>query len=305
MLRRRILIAIAIGLFYGVAGYMYRSSQTGYNNIGDVYWALYTIQELLQGRDPYGFTADQAGYFVPYPLPVALVGLPLFWMPGDIASAIFVTLSFGALAFLVTAEGKWWRLLIFASLPMYVSSMYAQWSALMLCAWFVPAAAPTLALFKPHIALPLVLQRLTWRGIIIAGVIGLISIAIYPSWPFRWLGMLGNFQQFIPLITLPFGPLLILAALAWRNERARLILIMALLPMRSIYDLCALWLVPQTAKQMLLLTLCGWIPLFTITGSGPGTASVVPLVFLPALAIALYQSKPWEQWRKTPIAKQS
>lgn len=237
---------------------------------------------------------------MPYPLPAGLVGLPLVGLPWPIASTLFIIISFSVLAFLITAEGQWWRLLMFATLPMYVTAMYAQWSALILCAWFVPLIAPTLAMIKPHIALPLVLQRLTWRGIALAGAIGLLSLAIYPTWPLRWLGMLGNFQQLIPITTLPFGPLLIATLLAWRNERARALILMACLPIRSIYDLCALWLLPQTFRQMLVLTLCGWLPMFTITGAGPGHSSVVPLVYLPAMLIVLMQSKPWEQWQRKP-----
>lgn len=48
MLKKRILIAVVIGLAYGIAGHLYRSNYTGYNQIGDVYWALYTAQELPQ-----------------------------------------------------------------------------------------------------------------------------------------------------------------------------------------------------------------------------------------------------------------
>lgn len=292
----RVIIALSIGLFYGVIGHLQRAARSGYNQIGDFYWALYTAQELLQGRDPYNFASDALGYLIPYPLPVAFIGFPFLWMDWPLASSLFITLSVSLLAFSVTQDGKWWRLLIFASLPIYVSAMYAQWSALILCAWFIPLLAPTLLLIKPHIALPMVLQRLTWKGMIIAGVVGLISLVIYPLWPVRFLSKLGNFQQIIALFTLPFGPLLALSLLKWRDERARLFFLLSILPFRSIYDLCALLLIPQTARQMVYLTLFSWIPMFSITGSGLGHASVIPLLFLPALVILFLQDQEWKKW---------
>lgn len=213
MLHRRILIATAIGLFYGISGYLRRVTYTGYNQIGDFYWAVYTAQSLLKGQDPYNFVPDAEGYLVPYPLPVGLVGLPFVWMSWPIASAIFVALSTGLLAFVSTQGNRLWRLWLFASLPMYVAAMYAQWSPLMLIGWYVPTVAPSLALIKPHIALPIALQRLSWRGILIATGIFLISLLVYPLWPLSWLSMLQKYQQFVPLLALPFGPLLLAALL--------------------------------------------------------------------------------------------
>lgn len=291
----RIVIAIGIGLLYGTLGHTYRASRTGYSQIGDFYWALYTAQELLQGRDPYDFISDAAGYFIPYPLPVGLIGLPFLWLAWPLASTLFSTLSISLLAYLMTQDGKWWRLLLFASLPMYVSAMYSQWSALILCAWFVPLLAPSLLLIKPHIALPLALQRLTWKGLMLAGAIAIASLLIYPQWPIRFLSKLDNFQQIIALFTLPFGPLLVLSLLLWRNERARLFFLMSILPFRSIYDLCALLLIPQTPRQMVYLTLFSWLPMFSVEGSGAGHASVIPLFFLPTLVVLFLQDPEWKK----------
>lgn len=292
----RVVIAISIGFFYGILGHIQRSSRTGQNEVGDFYWALYTAQELLEGRDPYNLVSDALGYVIPYPIPVAFIGFPVLWMDWPIASTLFIIVSTSLLAFVATQDGKWWRLLLFASLPMYVSAMYAQWSALIMCAWFIPLLAPSLVLIKPHIALPLAIQRLTWKGILLAVIVGLASLLIYPLWPLRFLSKIGNFQQIIALFTLPFGPLLLLSVLKWRNERARLLLMLSILPFRSIYDLCALLFIPQTARQMIYLTLFSWIPMFTIEGAGPGHASVVPLIFLPCLVIVLLQDEEWKKW---------
>lgn len=68
---------------------------------------------------------------------------------------------------------------------------------------------------------------------------------------------------------------------------------MAILPLRSIYDVCALWLIPQTQQQMLLLTILSWISMYFITGTGPGSAAVLPFLFLPALLMIF-----WNQHQK-------
>ena len=305
MVLRRLLIAACIGLFYGAIGYLRRSAYTGYNRIGDLYFALYTAQSLLQGRDPYNFTPN--GYFIPYPLPVGLVGLPLIWLPWPLASAIFVALSIGVLAFVCTHRGPWWRLWIFASLPMYVAAMYAQWSPLLLAGWYIPTIAPTLILIKPHIALPIALQRLSRHGSAVAMAVFVVSLLVYPTWPIRWLGMLQAYQRMVPLLTLPFGPLLLGALWRWRTDRGRLLLMMAVLPLRSIYDVCALWLIPQTHRQMLILTILSWLTMYLITGAGVGHAPVVPLLFLPALCFLLSErrnSGPHPETPPTPIAQQ-
>jgi hypothetical protein len=290
--RQHLLLAGMIGLFVAVLCYPIR---THTENVGDFAWALSTAKALLQGRDPYDFVPDNL--HVPYPLPVALFGLPLVWLPWPLAAAIFVGFSSGLLAWGILRSEQSWRLWVFASFPFVTVLFFRQWSALIMAAWFVPALAPTLVLIKPQVALPIALLRLTRRGVIAACAVLLASLILDPTWPARWLAMLGPYERVIPLMQLPFGPLLLLAALRWRDPRARMLLLMAVLPIRGLYDLCPLWLIPETRRQASRLALASWL-MYPLMLLGMKTAVfVIPVLYIPALLIVL---RPWlaRQWQR-------
>ena len=175
--------------------------------------------------------------------------------------------------------------------------MFARWSPLIAASWFFPALAPLLVLVKPNIALPVALNRLTRRDVAFAGGVLLVSLLIYPSWPWRWLEMTGEYARIVPLLTLPFGPMLAFALVRWRDERARLLAAMSVLPFRRVYDLVALWLVPRSLHQAFLLVMLSWsAPLFDFgIGFQVRPAWSVPLLFLPALACILYDA--WHERR--------
>lgn len=252
---------------------------------GDFLWALDTAQALITGRDPYaGLVGPEA---VPYPLPVALFGLPLLWLPPLLAGAVFVGLCAALLAWCLLRRAPW-RLWVMASFPFFCAVYFRQWSPLIMAAWFVPVLAPLLVLVKPQIALPVALQRLTWRGVALAGAVLVISLLIDPGWPLRWAAHLGGYEAVVPALQLPFGPVLLLALLRWRDPRARLLALMALLPLRGTYDLCALWLVPRTARQASLLALLSWLIYPLMVLDGPTRAGTVLLVFLPALGFLFW-----------------
>ena len=179
--------------------------------------------------------------------------------------------------------------------------MYVQWSPIVAASWWLPVLAPLLLIIKPHTAAPIALQRLSWRGIALAGAVLLASLAVYPSWPFRWLTMIGSFQRIIPAAVLPLGPLFLLAALRWRDERARLLLGIALFPLRAPYDLCTLWCVPGSRRGILLLTLVSWFGQFFVLLFGLAGGMVV--VMLPALILVLWPNRrAAEQEPRTPVS---
>jgi hypothetical protein len=248
-----LLCAITIGIAAALLCYRARTLPMYYPGPGDFNWALDTATALMQGQDPYAF--EPSSLKVPYPLLVALFGAPFVALPKPLAAAIFFGASSGLLAYGILRSGEPWRLVVFASFPYIYALMFAQWSPLIAASWFFPALAPLLVLVKPNIALPVALNRLTWRGVAFAGGVLLVSLLIYPSWPWRWLEMTGEYAQIIPLLTLPFGPALALALVRWRDERARLLAAMSALPFRGVYDLVALWLIPRSLHQAFLLAM--------------------------------------------------
>jgi hypothetical protein len=256
-----LLCAITIGIAAALLCYRARTLPMYYPGPGDFNWALDTATALMQGKDPYAF--EPSSLKVPYPLPVALFGAPFIALPKPLAAAIFFGASSGLLAYGILRSGEPWRLAVLASFPYIYALLFAQWSPLIAASWFFPALAPLLVLVKPKIALPVALNRLTRRGVAFAGGVLLVSLLIYPSWPWRWLEMTGEYARIVPLLTLPFGPMLAFALVRWRDERARLLAAMSVLPFRGVYDLVALWLVPRSLHQAFLLVMLSWsAPLF-------------------------------------------
>jgi hypothetical protein len=290
-----LLCAITIGIAAALLCYRARTLPMYYPGPGDFNWALDTATALMQGKDPYAF--EPSSLKVPYPLPVALFGAPFVALPKPLAAAIFFGASSGLLAYGILRSGEPWRLVVFASFPYIYALMFAQWSPLIAASWFFPALAPLLVLVKPNIALPVALNRLTRRGVAFAGGVLLVSLLIYPSWPWRWLEMTGEYARIVPLLTLPFGPMLAFALVRWRDERARLLAAMSVLPFRGVYDLVALWLVPRSLHQAFLLAMLSWsAPLFDFgIGLQVRPAWSVPLLFLPALAFLLFDA--WRERR--------
>lgn len=282
-MRRPLIGATAIGL---VAGALCLVIRVRNRDVGDFTWALYTAQAVLAGRDPYAFVPDANR--IPYPLPVALFGLPLAWLPWGLAAAIFAGVSAAVLAWGILRKDEPWRLIVFASLPYFLALHFTQWSPLIMASWYLPVLAPLLVLIKPHTALPVAVLKLQWRGVLLAATVLGLSLLVDPTWPWRWAAMLGTYQRTIPITALPAGPLLALAAVRWRDPRARLLLLMAILPLRNLYDLSLLWLIPATRRQALALTVASWAMLpFLGKVSAPAPSSVVQVIYLVALAIVL------------------
>lgn len=295
------LISLGLAIVWGLlaGGLCFLICQNIFPGAGDFNWALDTARALLAGRDPYAF--ESSPLLVPYPLPVALFGLPLSGMPDSLAAALFFGISSALLAYGIARSGEPWRLLIFVTPVYFYALTFAQWSPLIVASWFFPVLAPLLSLIKPQVALPIALNRLTRPGLLLAAVVLGISLLLYPTWPWRWLAMTGDYQRLVPILTLPSGWVLLAALLYWRDERARLLLGMAVLPFRASYDLLALWLVPRTPSQMWMLVGLSWLPLFISDQAFDVKPEwSVPLLFVPCLIFVIINA-----WREQgrPISR--
>ena len=162
---------------------------------GDFLFALVAASDLRAGQDPYG--RPTGPQWTPYPLPAALFALPFSYLPLSIAGGLFFGLSCGLLTFCVTKEG-YGRLWMFLSTPFWFCLFWAQWSPLIMAAAFIPALMPVV-LIKPHIALPVVLTHPSRIGIYCCIAVGVLSLIVYPRWPFVWLSQLGQYQRFFPV----------------------------------------------------------------------------------------------------------
>jgi hypothetical protein len=261
----------------------------------DFAWALRAAGDLLAGYDIYRYPPGP--YAIPYPLPAALVAMPFVPLRPELAAATFIGLSSGLLAWLLLRQrGHAWWLLIFVSWSYWYALIFAQWSPLIVCMAFLGPLLP-LVLVKPQIALPmLVLKPPTRTGLALTVLIGLLSLLLYPTWPWVWLDQIGSYQGTRPpLLSLPLGPLLLLALLRRRDRRAWLILAMAVMPQRMVYDQLALLLVATTRRELRFMVVCSWVTLPVMLYSGgwselPGGWQnwVILTLYLPALFVLLW-----------------
>lgn len=226
----------------------------------DLTWPLRGAQLLLVGANPYTDPTLGPGHPYPndaplyYPLPALLLVLPLSPISYPLAAALFAGISVALLTYAQRDHLALVGMLI--SAPLWIAVVYGQWSPLLTAAACVPWLGCLLTA-KPSIGAALWLARPSRRALLsIAGIV-LISLLVWPTWPLWWLANVGQGRHVPPIVALP---LLALAALRWRDPRARLILLLSLAPQfaGSVYDHLPLWLAMRTRRQGLLLAATSW-----------------------------------------------
>lgn len=287
----RSLVTLLVG---SVAGLLCTAALINTNNGGgDFGWALRSARDLIAGSDPYAYAIRPD--LVSYPLPAAIIAIPLIPFNDEVAAGIFFGLSSGSLAWLILRSRQYWQLMIFLSWPFVYALLFAQWSPLILCLWYLPAALP-LIVIKPHIALPLALtSHISRIGLILTLILVGISLSLYPAWPKVWLTQIGTYQGLRPpLLVFPLGPLVLLSLLRWRERRAWLLVSMALIPQRVVYDQMTLLLTAINRRQLIILVSCSWISLPVLWMSGgwrqiPGGWQlwIILTLYLPAVAVVV------------------
>jgi len=282
--------ALTAGFICGATAWLSWAAQVyvSHKPGGDLLWAMTAGADLLFGRDPYRYVTGP--YWTPYPLPAAFVGLPFSFFPPAIGAALFFGVSSGLLAYgIARTDNK--RLLIFTSLPFWFALVWAQWSPLIMAAAFIPVLLPVI-LIKPQIALPVGLNHFTRVGFYCCVLVATLSLLLYPRWPLVWLSQIGQYQRFFPILTIPIGPVLLLALLRWRDPDVRLFLLAAVFPQRHFYDAFILWLIPRTRKEILPTAAISWGAWIWKANRPNMTTSEVGLVsclffFLPILCVIL------------------
>jgi hypothetical protein len=232
---------------------------------GDFQRSLRDARDLLAGRDPYRY--QPGPYAIPYPLPSALVAMAVAWMPDVFAGSVFFGLSVMLLAFGILRSGEEWRLAMLLSWSFVYALLWVQWTPLICALWFLPAVA-VMVLIKPNIALPVllsgefgrVLLARRWAWLIPPAIVLLASLVWYPSWPMVWRTQLSTYQGILPpLFALPLGPMVLLSLVAWRDRRAWLIVGLALMPQRMVYDQLPIMLAAGSRRELWVLIAASWI----------------------------------------------
>jgi hypothetical protein len=298
-------IAIAIGVLRTWVGYQIRPFLG--NGAGDFSFATRMARDLWNMRDPYAYPVKPDS--VSYPLPAGIVAMPFALFKDEIASGLFMGVSSFILAWLLLKNGRTWSLLLFLSWPFAYAVFFSQWTPLIMTLWFLPFMLPLL-LVKPHIAIPLVLTgKVSRMGIILTIALLLVSLIAVPNWPFTWLKQINTYKGLPPITALPLGPLILVALFKFRDRRAWLLVLLALMPQRVLYDQLPLLLLATTGFQMAFLVFCSWLTLpvlFMWGGWGNVPVNwqfwIVITLYIPALLILFWPDLRmlFRKSRKTP-----
>lgn len=284
----RILVSLSFGLF--CAMYCHWNKPTLDNSLVDLDWSFHAAQDLIHGQNPYRH--EPSAFLIPYPLTSAILVMPFSFLPGNLGLLLVVGLASGTLAFFILTREPYWRILLFLNPCFLLAIKSAQWSPILLLAYYCPALS-FLVLGKPNIALPILTHfTLRLRYIIPCLLLIMVSLLVMPTWPIRWLSSLGPYNGFIPMLTWA-GPFLALALLRWREKQSWFFLTLCLCPQhRFFYDQLLLWVLPQTRIRILVLTLSSWLGYFLISLSHqnlwPAEPYLLLFLYLPTLWMVLF-----------------
>jgi hypothetical protein len=268
---------------------------------------------LLDGLSPYDVINDvgpypyQSGFL--YPIVAAIVAMPFALLSmhgGWIAWGATCT---GVMAFCLTRE-NFARLPLLMSLPMLTALQQGQIAPVAVLSALAPALA-FLGGVKPTLGFAVFAGFSTARQartFVLAGVAVLVlATAIYPWWPAGYaneLRLMPPGDHRIPVAVLPFGPLIVFAALRWRHPDARRVLALACVPQVMLfYDQLPLILLARTFRQSLVLALASYAPLVVapfVQGPADNSESafmasmakvLVVAYYLPCVAWVLYSTR--------------
>lgn len=249
--RQRALTAAAIGLTAGVIAFLLHS-RPGFHPDYVLPWQA--ARYWLGGRDPYA--ALPGGLPEPfttpllYPFTTVLAAVPFARLALPVASAATMGISAALLTWVLSAGG-WPMLWILASAPFAMAVNLGQWSPLVLVAALQPSSG-ALALLKPNLGAAVLAWRPAPRALASAGIALIGSLVLFPTWPLRWLDAVRSVPGHPAPVLAGHGAglLLLLAALRWRRDEARLLLAMACVPQLPLFaDQLPLLLVARTVRE--------------------------------------------------------
>jgi hypothetical protein len=212
----------------------------------DLWWVA--AQAWRVGQDPYQVVQHQ-GWKWPlyYPFTMVLAVAPTAWWPRVVARSVVMGVGAGLLAWTIQRTGR--SLWLLASGAFLVTLYVAQAGA-----WIVAATAiPWLGFVwtcKPTIGLAVGLPYCRRGHLLSAALFLVLSLAVFPEWPVRWLEAIRGAPDVVSPLTRPGGFLLLLALLRWRHREAWLLLALAAVPHTTlIHETLPLALIPRGKRE--------------------------------------------------------
>lgn len=260
---RRVILTSAVA---AVSSFLAWHAQASIVNQTDFTQLWHAARGWLGGRNPYDVVGPQATFRWPFPLlypfTAVLATVPFAWLPLRAASAGFVGLGSGALAWTVAGDARrasagWW---VFASACFIYVIRTAQWSPLLTAAALSPASG-WLLVCKPSLGLALFAAYPRWRTLALGALFTAVAVALLPTWPRNWLATLPSAYHMSAPVTYVTagGPLILLALSRWRRPEARLLVALGCIPHTTmLYEALPLFLVPRRWQEGAVLSLLSW-----------------------------------------------
>jgi hypothetical protein len=310
------LVAFVVGVLGGARTTILLS---GKQYPGDFEQVWYAARAILAGKDPYQLIGPGRPFafdFVfRYPLPAAVVAIPVTPLRPEIASGLFVGLGLGCLAWALMRYGHAPLIgLISAAVASAIDSV--QWSPLLAAATVV---TPLGALFvaKPTIGLAMFAARPSRWAMIGGMALTAVSFVFHPNWFVEWQTALSDRIGITAVALHPGGALALLCLLKWRRPEARLLAVLACVPMTPVlYETVPLLLIPRRWWEAVLLVIAsyavlGWamrVPLtdYTYYASHMANSAAAIALMLYPLATLMVLRRPNEgyipEWMERRIA---
>lgn len=292
--RRRVVVAVVVGVACAIhAAVLVRRWPLLVPDFDQLWVAA---RAWRSGADPYAAVSAGFPYPLFYPFTAVVFVFPFSLLPLAAARGLFVGLGAGLLAYAVTARG-WWMLWLFLGNNVRNALQTAQWSTWLTAAALLPWLGLVFAA-KPTIGLAIFGSRPSRLGLGLAAAFLALSLVIWPAWPFTWwIAVHTSAESYRAPITRPFGWILLLALLRWRDPDGRLLALLACVPHTSaIYETVELYLVCRTRAEVAILALLSYVVQFLapereyqsfairLTAEWP---LLFGLMYLPALLMVL------------------
>jgi hypothetical protein len=294
---KRLIVCVLLAIFFAHWSQYQALRRPIHSDLGQVWFAA---RAVLHGQNPYALIGPGRAFEwqapLLYPLPAALVALPIAPLSEAWAVTAFMAVGVFGLCWALTeyGYGPLWGL---ASVCMYQVVEITQWAPMLATAYiFAPFSAILIA--KPTIGTVVFAAKPSRWAILGGAFFILLAFVLQPHWVPAWRQALqsasvgaGKAFPYTAPVMYPGDVLALLALLRWRRPEARLLAALAVVPQTTLpYEGLLLFLIPRGWKQALSLAALSWANVVFVSHvmRPPNILTDRILAFGPTMTVFLY-----------------